>query len=247
MFANSDDDGVFKCTPSSLLSRFKITRSTLQRIIGYGVSWAESGQKVGGKMGGKWADNELIVTFDIGISGQKVGRKMGGKWAESGLLTENEPQVEQPQETVPLEEQQDPKTSKKEKPKSEKLYPQMIEVYDSFCQGKTGMGAKMNAHQGKALKSIMEYLANQIKIKKGQDLTEDTLKEEILMAWRYILTNWSKINGYYAEQIKLSQIDSNLPNLLIQLRNKKTNAREQKFANTQSEIGKIDFDETQPD
>ena len=109
------------------------------------------------------------------------------------------------------------------------------------------MGAKMNAHQGKALKSIMEYLANQIKIKKGQDLTEDTLKEEILMAWRYILTNWSKINGYYAEQIKLSQIDSNLPNLLIQLRNKKTNAREQKFANTQSEIGKIDFDETQPD
>jgi hypothetical protein len=246
MFANSDDDGVYTCTPSSLLSRFKITRSTLQRIIDYGVSWAESGQKVGSKLGRKWADNELKVTFPIGFSGRKVGGKMGRKWAESGQLTNEEP-VKKTIEEPTLETPQDPKTSKKEKPKSEKLYPNMLEVYDEFCLNKTGMGAKMNAHQGKSMKSIMEYLANQIKIKRGNEVSEEILKEEILLAWKYILSNWSKINGYYAEQIKLSQIDSNLPNLLIQLRNKKTNGREQKFANTESEIGKIDFDETQPD
>jgi len=198
-------------------------------------------------MGAKWADNELTIIFDTQISGQKVGRKMGRKWAESGQLTDDEVTPQAPQQTISLEEQEDPKTTKKEKPKSDKIYPRMVEEYDAFCQRKTGMGAKMNAHQGKSLKNIMEYLANQIKIKKGQELTEEILKQEILMAWKYILTNWGKINGYYAEQIKLSQIDSNLPNLLIQLRNKKSNAREQKFADTQSEIGKIDFDETQPD
>jgi uncharacterized protein YutD len=104
-----------------------------------------------------------------------------------------------------------------------------------------GMGAKMNPHQGKALKSIIEYLALQVKNKKDS-ISESDLKADVLNAWEYILNNWGQVNGYYAEQIKLSQIDSNLPNILMQLRNNKKSNRDEKFAKTYSDIGAINFE-----
>ena len=228
-YASSGDDGVFQINYQFVLSRFKITRSTLQRIVDFGCGWAESGQKVGRK----WADKELTIIFPTEVSGQKVGRN----WAESGQKT-------QPEDTALDQEDLDRikfSFEKKEKPKSDKLYPLMVEVYDEFCKKKMDMGAKMNPHQGKALKNIILYLANQIKNKRGE-LPEEELKTEILSAWNYILGNWHKISGYYAEQIKLSQIDSNLPNLLIQLRNNKTQARDEKFASRESQIRGINFE-----
>ena len=175
---------------------------------------------------------------------------MGRKWAESGqkkqpIIPQPEPiQIKQP-ESNELDEEDlqriELSVTKREKGKSEKLYPLMVEAYNEFCLQKTNMGAKMNAHQGKALKSIVQYLASQIKNKRVQ-ITEEELKTEVLSAWNYVLGNWHEITGYYAEQIKLSQIDSNLPNLLVQLRNKKTTARNEKFASRQSQIGSVNFE-----
>jgi hypothetical protein len=241
-YANSDDDGVFTTPYPYVLSRFKLSRSSLQRIVDFGTKWAENGQKVGRK----WADKELTIIFTTTISGQKVGRK----WAESGQIKRvKKPSIE------PIEVKQIESTKldaedlekiqisfrSKEKQKSDKLFPLMVEAYDEFCKQRMDMGAKMNPHQGKAMKSIILYLANQIKNKRGE-IPEEQLKTEILAAWNYILGNWSKINGYFAEQIKLSQIDSNLPNLLVQLRNNKTTARDEKFANRESQIRGISFD-----
>jgi uncharacterized protein YutD len=104
-----------------------------------------------------------------------------------------------------------------------------------------GMGSKMDSQQGKALKSIIQYLALQVKNKKGE-ITEEQLKLDVLNAWDYILNNWGQVNGYYAEQIKLSQIDSNLPNILMQLRKNKKSNRDEKFAKTYSDIGAINFE-----
>jgi len=166
---------------------------------------------------------------------------VGRKWAESG---QKKPAPTPPVDAELTEEELhniDISFEKKEKAKSDKLYPLMVEAYDEFCKTKMDMGAKMNPHQGKAMKNIILYLAAQIKNKRGE-LPEDELKSEILSAWNYILGNWVKINGYYAEQIKLSQIDSNLPNLLIQLRNNKTQGRDEKFANRESQIGGINFE-----
>ena len=117
----------------------------------------------------------------------------------------------------------------------------MVKRYDAFCVSRMGMGSKMDALQGKALKSIIQYLALQVKNKKGE-ISEENLKSDVLNAWDYILNNWSQINGYYAEQIKLSQMDSNLPNILMQLRKNKKSNRDEKFATTYSEIGAINFD-----
>ena len=233
-YGKSDDNGIFETPIPFLLARFKISRTTLRRIISYGVWWTESGLKVDSK----WTDNTLKIIFVTEFSGLKVD----SKWTESGHLTEKKvvkktaPKVES---TADIEIKIS--TEKKVKAQSENLYPQMVDRYNTFCTSRMGMGAKMNAHQGKALKSIIEYLALQVKNKKG-GISEDELKIDVLNAWEYILNNWSQVNGYYAEQIKLSQIDSNLPNILMQLRNNKKSNRDEKFAKTRSEIGAINFD-----
>ena len=208
LYGRSDDKGVFESPYSFLMSRFKISRTTLRRIVDFGCNWTESGQKV------------------------------DKKWTESGQ--EKEPkQAPKVEPTADLEMQLNP--HKKEKAKSNKIFSQMVDRYNDFCINRMGMGAKMNAHQGKALKSIIEYLALQIKNKKGA-ITEEDLKVDVLNAWEYILNNWGQVNGYYAEQIKLSQIDSNLPNILMQLRNNKKSNRDEKFAATYSNLGAINFD-----
>jgi hypothetical protein len=230
LYGRSDDKGVFESPYSFLMSRFKISRTTLRRIVDFGCNWTESGQKVD-KM---WTDNALKIIFVTKIGGQKVDKK----WTESGQ--EKEPkQAPKVEPTANLEMQLNP--HKKEKAKSNKIFSQMVDRYNDFCINRMGMGAKMNAHQGKALKSIIEYLALQIKNKKGA-ITEEDLKVDVLNAWEYILNNWGQVNGYYAEQIKLSQIDSNLPNILMQLRNNKKSNRDEKFAATYSNLGAINFD-----
>jgi hypothetical protein len=196
--------------------------------------WTESGLKVDSK----WTDNTLKIIFVTEFGGLKVD----SKWTESGHLTEKKvvkKTASKVESTADIEI--NISTEKKPKAQSENLYPQMVDRYNDFCLNRIQMGAKMNAHQGKALKSIIEYLALQVKNKKG-GISEDELKSDVLNAWEYILNNWSQVNGYYAEQIKLSQIDSNLPNILMQLRNNKKSNRDEKFAKTRSEIGAINFD-----
>jgi hypothetical protein len=233
-YGESNASGVFETSIPFLLARFKISRTTLRRIISYGIVWTESGLKVDSK----WTDNTLKIIVVTEFSGLKVD----SKWTESGQITEKkDARKTTPKIEVTADIEVEINTTKKEKAQSDKLYPQMVDRYNTFCNKRIDMGAKMNAHQGKALKSIIEYLALQVKNKKGA-ITEDELKADVLNAWDYILNNWNQINGYYAEQIKLSQIDSNLPNILMQLRKNKKSNRDEKFANTYSEIGAINFD-----
>ena len=228
IYASSNEDGVFKTQYVFVLSRFKITRSTLQRIVEFGAGWAENGQR----MGREWADKELTIIFPT----QVVGRKVGRKWAESGQKKAVETHVK------PNADYQ-PTTETREKTPSDKLYPKMVNVYNEFCVKRIGVGAKMDGLQGKCMKSIIAYLATQVKMKKGDEITESEMNEGIISAWEYILSKWDLVKGYYADQIKLSQINANLPNILMQLKTSKTNNRDAKFSNIQSEIGNVDFDQ----
>lgn len=225
-YSNSNDDGVFQMPYNLILVKFKISRSTLQRIVDYGCEWAEFGQKVG-KV---WADKTLTINmFDV-VSGQSLGRV----WAESGQKKEQKNISQNKTSATNI-------NPKKPNSKSDKLYSRMVEQYNLFCQDKIGMGAKMNAHQGKSMKSIIEYLSLQVK-NKTPDLSISEIELGVFNAWCYVLENWSKITGYYAEQIKLNQIDSNLPNILMQLRNNKKTNRDEKFAKTYTDIGAVNFE-----
>ena len=157
---------------------------------------------------------------------------MGKKWAKSGQEI-----------SVDLDEKStSPKPKRQAKLNTDKLYSSMVDLYNEFCIKKTGLGAKIDSLQGKSMKNIIQYLDLQVR-NKNASLTDDLLKAETIKAFAYILDNWGKISGYYAEQIKLSQIDSNLPNILLQLRKTSKNNRDEKFASTINQVGQIDFDQ----
>ena len=75
--------------------------------------------------------------------------------------------------------------------------------------------AKIDAVQGKAMKTILNYLKTLCK-QKGDDSPEN-----ILNALKYIFKNWKNLEPFLQKQVKLSQINSNLVNIIQQL--KKTN------------------------
>lgn len=230
IYANTNDEGVFEESTPIFLSKFKVPKSTLHRILSFGSEWNDNGTLVERQ----WNNNVLKIKVVEQVSGTLVERK----WNKRGTKKVVEPQVE------PSADYQ-PSTETREKTPSDKLYPKMIKVYNDFCVKRIGVGAKMDGLQGKSMKSIIDYLASQVKMKRGDDMNESEMNQSIISAWEYILTNWDLVKGYYAEQIKLSQINANLPNILMQLKTSKTNNRDAKFNNIQNEIGNVNFDQTE--
>ena len=229
LYANADDEGCVEIGVPLLLSKFKVPKTTLHRIIAFGQEWNENGTR----MERKWNNNSLEIKFVDGVGGMEMERK----WNKRGTKKAAEPAPK----VVEVDADYQPKVSQSEKTSSEKLYPKMIALYDEFCQKRINVGAKMDALQGKSMKSIIAFLATQVKNKKGVS-TEEEMNEGILSAWNYILTNWDFVKGYYAEQIKLSQINANLPNILMQLKTSKSNNRDAKFNNIQDQIGNVSFE-----
>jgi hypothetical protein len=126
-----------------------------------------------------------------------------------------------------------PKTTSKRtlKPAINTLYSKMIEEYDIFCQDKTGVGCKIDGAQGKSMKRIMKFLETQCK-KKDNQLENNELEEKVLIGWQYILCNWDKLDDFNRGRIKLTEIDSNMLNILSKLKEQPIN-KKQKQRNEQ--------------
>ena len=223
IYANTDEQGVFHGNYQFILSRFQLSRTSLQRIIDYGCDFTQIG---GQKVGRKWADKTLIVSMVTEIGGQKVGRK----WAANSIKDSTENPSEKGQTFRKS-------TAKKE---ASGLYQKMIEQYDIFCNNKIGMGAKIDGLQGKSMKQIIEYLKAQV-LKKQGNLEGEQLETEVVNAWAFILSHWDILDSFLSQQVKLNQINSNLPNILTQIRNGKQKSRNQKFHRTSTEIDGISF------
>lgn len=95
---------------------------------------------------------------------------------------------------------------------SDNLQPRMMEAYNQFCIKKIGLKAKVGAAEGKAMKSIISYLKSNVKNKTNLD-------DDVVRAWEYILFNVDKWDNFHQSQLKIVQIDSNLPNILNAIRN----------------------------
>jgi hypothetical protein len=90
-----------------------------------------------------------------------------------------------------------------------KLYTDAIEAYDPFCKARFHVGAKIDGAQGNAMKKILVYLrAN----------SHEKSDEGVLNAWKYILQNWEKLDDWLKGQVKLTQINSNMLNIINQLK-----------------------------
>jgi len=100
-------------------------------------------------------------------------------------------------------------------------YTELLFVYDKFCKDTFDAPSKINGMEGKALKQIIAYLKGLCKAKGDDSL------EAVKNAFSYILANWSSLEPFLQKQIKLSQINSNLTNIINQLKNggnKQTNS-----------------------
>lgn len=112
-------------------------------------------------------------------------------------------------------------------PEKPNMFPAFVKAYDTFCRIKTKAGAKMDGANGKALKTIIQFL------------TQEALQKDeagALEAWKYILLNWDKLTPFIQNQVSLLQINKNLPEILMQLRRNGKTASEQTANNVRESI-----------
>jgi hypothetical protein len=103
------------------------------------------------------------------------------------------------------EREKEKSCEKKEKDTSE--YSQFVDAYFEFYKNQVGVEYKFTALDGKAAKKILIYLE---KVSKNKDPIE---------SWRFILQKYDRWDHFFKIQLKLNQIESNLPNILNNIRN----------------------------
>lgn len=112
------------------------------------------------------------------------------------------------------EEEKNKKEKKKRKEEEQELpdgsYQKFLQIYSDWYQQKVGVKIIFDGAQGNALKKIITFL---IANSKEKNCTGGAA------AWEYILQNWSLLDQFYQDQVKVTQITSNLPNILNQLKN----------------------------
>ena len=162
-----------------------------------------------------------IVSFGVSLS----GFKMDCKWISNSLHIKVLDYVDELKVVSERTKSESKMVVKRAKPKANTLYSKMVEAYDEFCQQHTGVGSKMDGMQGKAMKRIIKFLEAQCK-KKDNLLENEKLDEMVLLAWKYILTNWEKLDDFNRGRIKLTEIDSNMLNILSKLKEKPINKKQ---------------------
>lgn len=93
-----------------------------------------------------------------------------------------------------------------------KLYSSLMAIYFDFVKQHTGVPPKVSQIEGKALKNIIKYL---LSIKPDAN--------EVEIGWKAIFDNFQKWDSFHQKQLKLSQIDSNLLNIISSIKNGKAN------------------------
>lgn len=93
-------------------------------------------------------------------------------------------------------------------PKGQKIFKRFNEVYFDFHRNRLNIDPKFGATEGKALKEIIKYLTSQSKD-----------EEEALTVWQLIFNNWEHLTPYYQGKIRLVEINSNLVNIIDQIKN----------------------------
>lgn len=178
---------------------------------------------------------EILVKYKIPKSTMKRvvaygssydGFEMVYSWISNHLNISINEKVSEPV-VVSKRTQTKPKSNSKRtlKPAINTLYSKMIEEYDMFCQDKTGVGCKIDGAQGKSMKRIIKFLETQCK-KKDNQLENNELEEKVLIGWQYILCNWEKLDDFNRGRIKLTEIDSNMLNILSKLKEQPINKKQ---------------------
>ncbi len=104
------------------------------------------------------------------------------------------------------------------------LYAKFMDSYCHFYETQAEVKPRINAIEGKALKAIISHLQNIC----GDDL-------EALGTWEVILSNWHKLEAFYAKQMEFKQINSNIGSIIRQIKNGKGSNQARKKANSHAD------------
>lgn len=107
------------------------------------------------------------------------------------------------------------------KGKAQSLHAKAMAEYFAFYQKQTGIKPRINATEGKALKSILAHLK-----------TIAVHDDDIFDTWVVILTNWHKLEPFYQAKMELKNINSNINLILRQIKNGQPNNATKRNATT---------------
>jgi hypothetical protein len=130
-------------------------------------------------------------------------------------------------DSEPEKEQKKPKKAPKSpKKESTALYSKMMALYsDWFKDRNNGLPPNINVVEGVSLKKIIAYFEplvynkaqlNGVILEKGSEQADN----EVINAFKLIFNQWETMDEFLKNGVKLSQINSNLSNIINQLRNK---------------------------
>lgn len=88
-------------------------------------------------------------------------------------------------------------------------FKKMIDLYDSFCK-KNEIVMRITASDGKAMKDIIAYLKEIPSVKNNE--------KDIYQTFEFILNNFGNLDKWMQTQTQLRQINSQLPNIINQLK-----------------------------
>lgn len=90
------------------------------------------------------------------------------------------------------------------------LFTESMKIYCDWIKKITGVPAKIDGAQGRALKYIIAYLK-----------TIDDNHDKIIESWYLLLENYDKWDNFHKKQLKLTEINSNIVNIINFVKNGK--------------------------
>lgn len=157
-----------------------------------------------------------------------------------------EPKTEEnlfPEPEPPKEEE--PKTPTPTKSEDGKLYSEMVNIYFKWFEGLSGVKPKFGQAEGASMKQIINYFKILYKDNRSEGENEF---EEVTKMFSFIFSHWNLIDPFLQKQTKLTQINSNIQNIINDIKNghkrKQSNSKD-KSANARGErlqdaFGRID-------
>ena len=113
------------------------------------------------------------------------------------------------------------KTPPKPKTVPDPIYKKCTEIYFEWFEKLSGVKPKFDAIDGASLKKIISYFKSIHR--DANDQTDEF--EEVTKMFSIIFLKWETIDPFYQKQTKLNQINSNLQNIINDIKNKHTSRR----------------------
>ena len=105
----------------------------------------------------------------------------------------------------------------------DQLHVEFVKLYCDWYLTKIGVKYKFQGGEdGNAIKSMKMYIKSSIQDKTGIEPSD----EVVINGWRFILENYDKWDNFYKKQLKISQVNSNLPNIMANIKGINGTSRE---------------------